>query len=79
MTTQVLIGKTSYRLLLNVRHWSGPDYNDSVILKSEEAFASIHVGERLTIGDLEGYPEFAANSRRRREGGAFADRPPRRV
>jgi hypothetical protein len=51
------IGKTTYRLLLNVRHWSGPDYIDSVTLESDAPFAPIHEGDRLTIGDLEGYTE----------------------
>jgi hypothetical protein len=57
MTIEVLIAKTSYRLHLNVRHWSTESYDDSVILQSPVPFAPMHQGERLTIGDLAGWPE----------------------
>jgi hypothetical protein len=52
----ILIGKTTYRLRLSVRHRSG-QHMGTVTLESEKPFGSIHEGERMTIGDLEGYHE----------------------
>jgi hypothetical protein len=57
MSETTTVKRTTYRLLLNVRHWSGKSYDDGVILESEVPFAPIYKGESLTIGDLEGYPE----------------------
>jgi hypothetical protein len=52
---ELKIRKITYRLVLNVRHWSGSgSYADSVAIESDTPFATIHNGERIRI---EGFPE----------------------
>jgi hypothetical protein len=51
------IGKTSYRLIIQVRRRSEASYDAHAVLESETPFASMHAGESLTIGsDLKGFP-----------------------
>ena len=55
---ELKIRKITYRLVLNVRHWSGSgSYADSVAIESDTPFATIHNGERIRIAGVEGFPE----------------------
>ena len=57
---ELKIRKITYRLVLNVRHWSGSgggSHTDSVAIQSDTPFATIHNGERIRIGGIKGFPE----------------------
>ena len=55
---ELKIRKITYRLVLNVRHWSGSgSYADSVAIESDTPFATIHNGKRIRIAGVEGFPE----------------------
>ena len=54
---ELKIRKITHRLVLNVRHWSGSgsSHTDSVAIESDTPFATIHNGERIRIGGIEGF------------------------
>ncbi len=55
---ELKIRKITHRLVLKVRHWSGSgSHTDSVAIESDTPFATIHNGERIRIGGIEGFPE----------------------
>jgi hypothetical protein len=56
---ELKIRKITHRLVLNVRHWSrgSGSHTDSVAIESDTPFATIHNGERIRIGGIEGFPE----------------------
>jgi hypothetical protein len=54
---ELKIRKITHRLVLHVRHLSGSvSHADSVAIESDTPFATIHNGERIGIGGVEGFP-----------------------